>query len=134
MADQRLKRYLDVFTAKATSAGLNMGKPGQNWAPMKPIVPGSHISLSVTASQIQVNLNNDRDESRERFNALFADRAAIDAAVGERLVWEAKNGVKKSAVRATLSRGFEDGDWDDQHNWALQVMQAFVREFGARLR
>ncbi len=134
MADEERTRYLKAFTDRASAAGLNMGSPGLNWAPMKPLVAGSHVSLSVQRHQIQVNLNNDKDADRSRFNALFRERHAIDKATGETLVWEAKDGRKKTAIRATLDRGYEDADWETQHAWAIKLMKAFDAEFGARLR
>ncbi|WP_158274685.1 DUF4268 domain-containing protein [Sphingosinicella humi] len=135
MPDEVLAQYLAIFTERAKEAGLDMRAPGQNWAPMRDIVPGSHISLSVRRDAIQVNLNNERDEDRARFEALYRDRSTIQAAIGESLAWEKKDGRKKTAIRATLSRGFEDrGDWDEQHRWAIKMMRAFEREFGPRLR
>ena len=135
MVDDVVASYLAKFTESARQAGLDMRSPGKNWAPMRDVVPGSHISLSVSKEMIQVNLNNERDEDRARFDALYRDRAAIKEAVGENLSWEQKDGRKKTAVRATLSRGYEDrSDWDEQHRWAVQVMSAFDKEFGRRLR
>lgn len=134
MADDVLTRYLAIFTERAKKAGLDMKAPGQNWAPMRDIVPGSHISLSIRRDAIQVNLNNERDEDRARFDKLYKERNAIQAVIGESLTWEKKEGRKKTAVRATLSRGFEDrGDWDGQHRWAIETMRAFENEFGRRL-
>lgn len=133
MTDDARVRYLATFTDRAETAGLDMAKPGKNWAPIRPLAPGSHISLSVTANQIQVNLNNDKDDDRERFNSLLGERQAIDAAIGETLVWECKEGRKKTTVRATLGQGYADTNWDEQHTWAIKLMKAFTKEFGARL-
>ncbi|EMD81819.1 hypothetical protein C725_2801 [Pacificimonas flava] len=91
--------------------------------------------MSVRRDAIQVNLNNERDEDRRQFESLYLDRATIQSAIGESLSWEQKEGRKKTAVRATLSRGYDDrSDWDEQHSWAIEMMQAFEREFGTRLR
>ena len=135
MGDDALASYLAIFNDLATQAGLQMKRPGKNWAPMPDIVPGSHISLSVRRDAIQVNLNNETDEDRRRFNGLYQHRHAIQHSVGMDLAWEKKDGRKKTAVRATLSRGFEDrADWASQHQWAIETMKAFQREFGPRLR
>ena len=130
---QDIARYLEAFTEKARAAGLDMAKPGQNWAPMRPVVRGSHISLSVRAGQIQVNLNNDKDADRERFDSLYADREAIEQAIGLGLQWEKREGKKKTAVRATRDAGYDSPDWNEQHTWAIETMKAFEREFGSRL-
>jgi hypothetical protein len=134
MATKQIELYLKVFTEKARLAGLDMAAPGQNWAPMKPLAHGSHVSLSVRRDRIQVNLNNDKDEDRLRFHALSADRQAIEHAVGVPLEWESKDGVKKTAIRATLDAGYESPNWDEQHAWAIETMKAFEREFGKRLK
>ena len=134
MATKQIELYLKVFTEKAPLAGLDMAAPGQNWAPMKPLARGSHVSLSVRRDRIQVNLNNDKDEDRFRFHALSADRQAIEQAVGVPLEWESKDGVKKTAIRATLDAGYESPNWDAQHEWAIETMKAFEREFGKRLK
>jgi len=134
MADDDLRRYLELFTEKAIAAGLNMRQPGQNWAPMRDLIKGSHISLSVGKGQIQVNLNNEQDAAREQFNKLHKDKDEIESEIGTSLIWEAKPGVKKSAVRATLERGFVDIDlWDTQHGWAIETMKKFESAFGKRL-
>jgi len=134
MVDDLLFRYLATFTERAKAAGLEMRSPGQNWAPARDLVPGSHVSLSVRRDAIQVNLNNERDEDRARFDRLYGERGTIQAAIGESLTWEKKEGRKKTAVRATLPRGYEDrGDWDEQHRWAVETMLAFEREFGPKL-
>lgn len=133
--DDAVASYLAIFTQRAKEAGLDMRPPGKNWAPMRDVVPGSHISLSVRRDVIQVNLNNERDEDRRLFEKLYRERAAIQSAMGESLVWEQKEGRKKTAIRATLSRGYDDrADWDEQHGWAIGMMQAFERELGSRLR
>lgn len=133
--DDAVASYLAIFTQRAREAGLDMRPPGKNWAPMRDIVPGSHISLSVRRDAIQVNLNNERDEDRRQFESLYRDRAVIQSAVGESLSWEQKEGRKKTAVRATLSRGYDDrSDWEEQHRWAIGMMQAFERELRSRLR
>ncbi len=134
MGTKQIEIYLKVFTEKARLAGLDMAGPGQNWAPMKPLAHGSHVSLSVRRDRIQVNLNNDKDEDRHRFHALSADRQATEQAVGLPLEWESKDGVKKTAIRATLDAGYESPDWDAQHEWAIETMKAFEREFGKRLK
>jgi hypothetical protein len=63
------------------------------------------------------------------------DRADIQSAIGESLAWEQKVGRKKTAVRAALSRGYDDrSDWDEQDRWAIRMMQAFEWEFDSRLQ
>ena len=125
--------YLAQFTEKAIKSGLDMAKPGKNWAPMRPLVRGSHISLSVSKDKIQVNLNNDDDAERYKFRNLYAERTALAAAIGTELIWEQKEGRKKTAVRATFEQGYENTDWGAQHDWAIKTMQSFVQEFGSRL-
>lgn len=135
MPDDDLTYYLAAFTEKAKAMGLEMRNPGKNWAPMRDVIPGSHISLSVRKDCIQVNLNNERDDDRAQLDRLYQDRTAICEAIGEDLSWEKKDGRKKTAVRATLPNGYEDrADWDRQHKWAIDTMKAFDRELGSRLR
>lgn len=131
--DSDIEKYLAQFTQKAIARGLDMAKPGRNWAPMKPIVRGSHISLSVSKDKIQINLNNDDDDDRYKFRNLYAAREALSNAIGTELTWEQKEGRKKTAVRATLEQGYENANWDGQHDWAIKTMQSFVREFASRL-
>jgi hypothetical protein len=132
MSDE-LQRYLDVFVAKASAAELPVRKPGGNWAPLQPLVRGSHVSLSVARTRIQVNLNNEDDADRAKFDRLHADRAAVEGEVGEGLTWEKKDGRKKTSVRATMDSGYDDQDWDAQHDWAIAMMKSFQRSFGTRL-
>ncbi|RYG89117.1 MAG: DUF4268 domain-containing protein [Alphaproteobacteria bacterium] len=131
---EELTRYLEGFWTKATAAGLSARKPGANWVAMAPLVRGSHVSLSVARHQIQVNLNNEDDGDRAKYLHLFADRGAVEAAIGEGLSWEKKDGRKKTAIRATREEGYADGNWDEQHGWAIAMIKAFEASFGARLR
>ncbi len=132
MSDE-LQRYLDVFVAKASAAGLPIRKPGSNWTPLQPLVRGSHVSLSVARNQIKVNLNNEDDADRAKFDRLHADRDAVESEVCEGLTCEKKDGRKKTAIRATMASGYDDQDWDAQHDWAIAMMKSFQRSFGARL-
>lgn len=135
MADPRLTAYLEEFVSRANSAGLQMRKLGQNWAPMAPILPGTHISLSVSRGSIQVNLNNENDADRTLFDKLRLSAKQIEEEIGHPLEWEAKAGVKKTAVRATFERGYEDDTlWEAQHEWAIDMMRRFDQAFGKRLR
>jgi hypothetical protein len=134
MPDSERAQYLSQFARRAEAAGLNPKRPGQTWLALRDIVRGSHVSLSVARHQIQVNLNNEDDEDRSRFERLYADRASIAGAIGSLLDWEKKKGRKKTAVRVTLAEGFEDTDtWDRQHDWAVAMMKKFELEFGRRL-
>lgn len=128
-----LTRYLAAFTEKAKHDGLPVRSPGINWLSLEPLDPGSHVSLSVTRHRIQVNLNNEDDQDGTKLARLHADRASIEDEVGETLLWEKKNGLRKSAVRAMMNAGYVDGDWDRQHVWAVEMMRHFQRSFGVRL-
>ncbi|MFZ2996982.1 DUF4268 domain-containing protein [Sphingobium sp.] len=130
-----LERYLSVFTAKATEAGLPVRNTGSNWCPLAPLTKGSHVSLSVAKNQIQVNLNNEDDADRSKFEGLHADRDTVETEVGEGLTWEKKDGRKKTAVRATFDAGYEApvSTWSAQHDWAIAMMQRFQASFGSRL-
>jgi hypothetical protein len=132
MSDE-LQRYLDVFVAKASADGLPIRKPGSNWVPLQPLVRGSHVSLSVARNQIQVNLNVEDDAERLKFDQLYRDRVSVEGEVGEGLTWEKKDGRKKTAIRATMASGYDNHDWDAQHDWAIAMMKAFQRSFEARL-
>lgn len=128
-----LIRYLASFTEKAQNAGLPVRRPGKNWSPLEPLDRGSHVSLSVTRHRIQVNLNNEDDDDGRKLARLHADRVAIEEEVGETLLWQKKEGLRKTAVRATMDAGYVDGDWDRQHAWAIRMMRHFQRSFGVRL-
>jgi hypothetical protein len=135
MTDETLAEYLASFHRMAADAGLSPRKPGMNWVAFPPVAYGSHISLSVRRGQIQINLNNETDGDRHVFGALQAVRADIESEIGMDLSWEAKPGVKKSAIRATLERGYEDAShWREQHQWAIDVIKRFEATFAKRLR
>ena len=133
MAEEDLRDYLVAFLRLARSSGLDVREPGKNWVRVSDIARGSHVSLSVRRDRIQVNLNNEQDEDRRRFRRLYAERLALETVIGSELDWEAKEGRKKTAVRVTLNEGYETGDRNRQHRWALEHMQAFQREFGKLL-
>lgn len=129
-----MREYLAQLTNRAEAAGLSPKAPGKNWVALRDLVPGSHISLTVRKDQIQVNLNNEGDLDRKRFDRLFSDRTTISDAFDEPLQWEKKDGRKKTAVRVTHASGLDDrARWTEQHDWAIATMQGFEREFGRRL-
>jgi hypothetical protein len=129
-----IDQYLQAFFSKAQAAGFSAHKPGLSWVRLSNLAPNCHVSMSVTRHATQVNLNNEQDGDREIFNSLHRDRREIENAIGEGLDWEKKDGRKKTAIRATLAEGYEDGDWDRQHAWALDKMKMFERVFAPRLR
>ena len=128
-----LQDYLADFARAAEAGGLPARAPGANWVSFAPIIRGSHVSLSVARHQIQVNLNNENDFDRKQFDQLYASRHQIEADAGEGLIWEKKDGRKKTAIRVTLESGYEDDDWAGQHAWALDMVSRFHRIFGRRL-
>ena len=128
-----LQDYLADFARTAEAGGLPARAPGANWVSFAPIIRGSHVSLSVARHQIQVNLNNENDFDRKQFDQLYASRHQIEADAGEGLIWEKKDGRKKTAIRVTLESGYEDDDWAGQHAWALDMVSRFHRIFGRRL-
>lgn len=138
MSDQNLLReYLDEFATKVAAAGLGERTPGANWLALKPFTSGSHVSLSVSATKVQVNLNNDDDADRRKYDALWKERDQIQEELGSPLEWESKSGVKKTSVRAVMDEGYggyEDrGSWARQHEWATSMMKAFEKSFGSRI-
>lgn len=134
MGDARAE-YLSLFAERAAEAGLSPKSPGSNWVSLKNLTKGSHCSLSVSQHHMQINLNNEDDRSRERIHALFSQREELAAQIGEDLVWEMKEGVKKSAVRVTFPAGFADrGTWDAQHEWGVAILSRFQTVFGPLLR
>jgi hypothetical protein len=135
MTDETLAEYLASFHRMAVEAGLSPRKPGMNWVSFPALANGSHISLSVGQSQIQINLNNETDKDRLVFEALQAAKEDIENEIGMDLSWEAKPGVKKSAIRATLERGYRDlSHWSEQHQWAIDMIKRFETTFSKRLR
>lgn len=133
MSDPRAE-YLMLFAQRAAAAGLSPRNPGSNWVSLPNLAKGSHCSLSVNLHRIQVNLNNEDDRSRDRIRALFAKRDELAAQIGEDLVWEMKDGVKKSAVRADYEAGFADrGTWDAQHEWGVATLSRFQSVFAPLL-
>lgn len=128
-----LQDYLADFARAAEAGGLPARAPGANWVSFAPIIRGSHVSLSVARHQIQVNLNNENDFDRKQFDQLYASRHQIEAEAGEGLIWEKKDGRKKTAIRVTLESGYEDDDWAGQHAWALDMVSRFHSIFGRRL-
>jgi hypothetical protein len=78
---------------------------GANWVPLAPLAKGTHVSLSAAQHRVQVNLNNEDDADRASFESLHVARSEIEAEIGEGLVWEKKEGRKKTAVHATMDWG-----------------------------
>ena len=115
-------------------SGLRAKRPGKAWVSMSDLVPGSHLSVSVSKARLQANLNNEFDLDRATLDALYADRAAIQGELSASLLWQKKDGKKKTAIRDELAASFEDrSDWERQFSWAVERMLAFERTFAPRL-
>jgi hypothetical protein len=82
-------------------AGLPVEKIGNNWCPLAPLRARTSASAWLK-NEIKLNLNNEDDADRSKFERLHADRNAVETEVGEGLTWEKKDGRKKTALRATL--------------------------------
>jgi hypothetical protein len=133
----RCRQFLDGFHAHATEAGLHPSEPkGTNNFVRFPAMGDSHIGVSVTSDRLRVNLNNDKDLDRSVFKILLAERDAFDLATGETLDWEDTDPARqKSVVRAARPGGYmsEAADWTAQYAWATGVVNAFEREYKARV-
>jgi hypothetical protein len=99
--------------------------------------PGYRIvaSISIQNKLATVGLTISRDPERLKYQALLAQKPAIEAAFGEPLAWEEKPGTKRSLISVTRSavNPADDTQHQDIHAWMLERMERFRSVFDARI-
>ncbi len=97
---------------------------------------GLWASIDIKKRGVQVAMNIHHDDAGKYYHLLEQDRAAIDAELGENVVWEARPDRKGS--RVTLTRhGMDPTDraqWDEQHDWFIEKLETFHAVFGPRIK
>ncbi len=93
-------------------------------------------TISTDKQRIGVELYNHNDPNKVAFNALFADKGAIEHEFGEPLEWQELPGKKASRI-AIFRQGVDPSDEkqrDEQHTWMLAKMDQFRKVFAGRVR
>jgi Domain of unknown function (DUF4268) len=100
-------------------------------------VPGYRIvaSISIQNQLATVGLSISRDPERLKYQALFTQKAAIEAEFGEPMAWDEKPGTRRSLI--SITRGAvnpaDDSQYQDLHAWMSEKMAQFRSVFTARI-
>ncbi|GEM_PF-3199119 len=79
------------------------------------------IAMNGQGGWVRIGAGIIGDRAGETYKALLARRAAVEKAVGEPLVWDAKEGREKRQVFIKLMCDPNDrSDWPRQHAWVAQ--------------
>jgi hypothetical protein len=148
-ASERNERYREFWAT--VIAALHEQAPGftatsveraprQSWCPfslgrtgvLNKIAFGYEDGASVLRSEVYID-TGDRTQNKAIFDALHADRAAIEVEVGEPLIWARRDEIKHSKIYVKRLGSRDDPadmlpnyrDWFVEH--ALRVNGAFAR-------
>jgi Domain of unknown function (DUF4268) len=91
---------------------------------------------STNKQRIGVELFIFRDEDKAAIRALMAQKAEIEAAIGEVLDWQELPGRRGSRI-ALFKTGVDpanEADRENQHGWMLDKMNRFKKAFADRVR
>lgn len=99
---------------------------------------GFHITVlaSVRGEWICVRLVLNHQDAKPHFYLLERDKVNIEKEFGAELEWEEKPGFKEKHIRLLLyNTDIEDRqDWDRQHRWLYEQLEAFYRVFSRRVK
>lgn len=112
----------------------------RQWLPFRIGRSGFQISPALVRSErairVELYMRQKGMPPKQAFNALLADRAAIDAAYGAPLDWQLLPDKVASRIAVHLPEAdIEDrADWPRQHRWIVSQIARFRQVFTDRVR
>jgi Domain of unknown function (DUF4268)/ABC transporter substrate binding protein len=97
---------------------------------------GISATISTDKERIGVELYASHDVDKAAFNALHAQKAAIEAEFGEPLLWQELPGKKASRI-VLYKTGVDpsnEAQYPELHAWMLSKMERFRSVFGSRVK
>ena len=93
-------------------------------------------SASVREKWIYVSLTLRGPDAKPHFHLLERKRVDIEEEIGAELEWDEKDDWERSEISLSLEdTDLEDRqDWDRQHQWLCQQLEAFHAAFSARVK
>ena len=130
----RFAEYLSEHSARVTPR-----KPyAQHWADYA--IGRSHFWLSVALNSredfIEVGMHMDGPDAEAHYHLLEAEREAIEAEIGETLLWDPKPGSKWFwvGVRWDDEDSKDDAQWASQHARIADALDRFHATLSARVK
>tara|TARA_R110001606_G_scaffold361754_3_gene514949 strand:+ start:1928 stop:3094 length:1167 start_codon:yes stop_codon:yes gene_type:complete len=119
-------QLLETFQKSTCTLYNNISPTKDHWLCAGSGVTGCPYSLIFNQKELRVELwlsKSDADENKWLFDALFADKDAIEDAFGEKLDWLRLNDKKQSRIQfACPSDGFNKETWLQSIAWHVQFM------------
>lgn len=85
-------------------------------------------------SEIRAAITIDHRSADHFFDLLKKDKSEIEQALGEPLVWENLDGVKRSKIFLRKAADINNRkEWDKQHKWLLDRLEAIHAVFSPRI-
>jgi hypothetical protein len=93
-------------------------------------------AVSIQKKYLSVQLVIWPPNAKPQYNALLAEKQAIECEIGTELKWVEAPALKSSyiALYNTHRDPSDKSDWEDQHKWLLTNLEAFRRCFAPRVR
>jgi hypothetical protein len=132
------QQLIDELREKHQFTNAKAGQP-QNWYSFQSGTSGCKYSASFARSgavRTEVYIDfGDHDANKRAFDALFAEKEALEAEFGESLEWERLDDRRACRVAAYTPGTIEDpaDQWEQFRRWAIDRLLRFKRVFGPRL-
>nr|PZN50206.1 MAG: DUF4268 domain-containing protein [Chloroflexota bacterium] len=110
----------------------------QHWSNFAIGRSGFYLSAQMNTrdSVLNVSLIIDGRDAKAQFRALQAQKAEIEAEIGQPLTWRELPGKKSSDISLYLKDVDPNNraQWPEQHAWLRQTLEAFHHAFAPRVR
>lgn len=95
-----------------------------------------HASVNTQKNCIEVGLNCGGPDAKPYFYLLEQEKEVIEDETGESLDWEEMPNKKQSriALRRLQTDSSNRNNWDAQHNWLIEKLEAFHKAFSPRIK
>lgn len=130
---------IDELRDKHRFTKARAGQP-QNWYSFSSGVRGFTYGASFAAggrvrAEVYIDLG-DADQNRGAFEALLAEQAKIEEALGESLEWDALDGKRACRIAAHREGSIEDSaeSLEEHKAWAIARLLRMKKVFGPRLK
>lgn len=135
LLQQKFWEYLNEQD-ETSSLGNRKARP-RHWHDVSVGSSKAHISLTInkTNDTLTCDLYIPKDDDKQVFDSLFAQKEKVEALVGLNLEWMRLEDKRATRVRASRSGNINDqANWNEYANWFMSYADIFRSVFGPRLR
>lgn len=107
----------------------------QHWTDVSIGSSEAHVVLTINSQKSELGVELYIPNNKELYERLFAQKNAIELALGETPLWMELLGKKASRIKVTMAGDFDDkARWESYSEWLLREAEKFQSVFPKYLK